>query len=29
MTAEQITLWPKEIRLSKSKDTLFVKFEDG
>ena len=29
MTVEPITLWPQEIRLSKSKDTLFVKFDNG
>ena len=29
MTAEPITLWPEEIRLSKSKDRLFVKFDNG
>ena len=29
MTAESTTLWPQEIRLSKSKNNLFVKFDDG
>ena len=29
MTAEPNTLWPEEIRLSKSKNSLFVKFENG
>ena len=29
MTAENNTLWPEEIRLSKSKDRLFVKFDNG
>ena len=29
MTAEPTTPWPEEIRLSKSKDSLFVKFENG
>ncbi len=29
MTAEPNTLWPEEIRLSKSKDSLFVKFDNG
>ena len=29
MTAEPNTLWPEEIRLSKSKDRLFVKFDNG
>jgi DUF971 family protein len=30
MTASEIkTIWPKEIRLSKSKDSLFVIFDDG
>ena len=29
MTAEPTTLWPEEIRLSKSKDSLFVKFDNG
>ena len=29
MTREPITLWPQEIRLSKGKDTLFVKFDNG
>ena len=29
MTAEPIMLWPEEIRLSKSKDRLFVKFDNG
>ena len=29
MTAEPSTLWPEEIRLSKSKDRLFVKFDNG
>ncbi len=29
MTAESTTLWPEEIRLSKSKDSLFVKFDNG
>ena len=29
MTAEPTTPWPEEIRLSKSKDSLFVKFDNG
>ena len=29
MTAEPISLWPEEIRLSKCKDRLFVKFDNG
>ena len=29
MTVEPTTLWPEEIRLSKSKDSLFVKFDNG
>ena len=29
MTTELTTLWPEEIRLSKSKDSLFVKFDNG
>ena len=29
MTVEPITLWPQEIRLSKTKDSLFVKFDNG
>ena len=29
MTTESTTLWPEEIRLSKSKDSLFVKFDNG
>ena len=29
MTAEPNALWPEEIRLSKSKDRLFVKFDNG
>ena len=29
MTAEPNALWPEEIRLSKSKDSLFVKFDNG
>ena len=29
MTEESTTLWPQEIRLSKSKNNLFVKFDDG
>ena len=29
MTEESTTLWPQEIRLSKSKDSLFVKFDNG
>ena len=29
MTTETTTLWPEEIRLSKSKDSLFVKFDNG
>ena len=29
MTARPNTPWPEEIRLSKSKDSLFVKFDDG
>ena len=29
MTAEPTTLWPEEIRLSKNKDSLFVKFDSG
>ena len=29
MRAEPTTLWPEEIRLSKSKDSLFVKFDNG
>ncbi len=29
MTTEPTTPWPEEIRLSKSKDSLFVKFDNG
>ena len=29
MRAEPTMLWPEEIRLSKSKDSLFVKFDNG
>ena len=29
MTVEPTTLWPEEIRLSKRKDTLFVRFDNG
>ena len=29
MTVEPNLLWPEEIRLSKSKDNLFVKFDNG
>ena len=29
MTAGSIALWPQEIRLSKGKDRLFVKFDNG
>ena len=29
MTVESTELWPEEIRLSKSKDSLFVKFDNG
>ena len=29
MTAEPNKLWPEEIRLSKSKESLFVKFDNG
>ena len=29
MTAKPTTIWPEEIRLSKSKDSLFVKFDTG
>ena len=29
MTSEPTTLWPEEIRLSKSKDSLYVKFDNG
>ena len=29
MTTERTTLWPEEIRLSKSKDSLFVRFDNG
>ena len=29
MTAGSSALWPQEIRLSKSKDRLFVKFDNG
>ena len=29
MTTERTTLWPEEIRLSKRKDSLFVKFDNG
>ena len=29
MTAEPTLPWPEEIRLSKSKDSLFVKFDNG
>ena len=29
MTVELTEPWPKEIRLSKSKDSLFVKFDNG
>lgn len=29
MTTTAAMLWPEEIRLSKTKDSLFVKFDDG
>ena len=29
MTMEPAALWPEEIRLSKTKDSLFVKFDNG
>ena len=29
MTIESAALWPEEIRLSKTKDSLFVKFDNG
>ena len=29
MTPTPATVWPEEIRLSKSKDSLFVKFDNG
>ena len=29
MTPTPATVWPEEIRLSKAKDSLFVKFENG
>ena len=29
MTTESTALWPEEIRLSKTKDSLFVKFDNG
>ena len=29
MTTEPVLLWPEEIRLSKTKDSLFVKFDNG
>ena len=29
MTAEPTTLWPQEIRLSRSRNNLFVKFDNG
>ena len=29
MTAEQTAIWPEEIRLSTTKDSLFVKFDNG
>ena len=29
MTIELAALWPEEIRLSKTKDSLFVKFDNG
>ena len=29
MTTDPTTLWPEEIRLSKSRDSLFVKFDNG
>ena len=29
MTIEPAALWPEEIRLSKTKDSLFVKFDNG
>ena len=29
MTAEPTPLWPEEIRLSKGKESLFVKFDNG
>ena len=29
MTVDPTTLWPEEIRLSKSKDSLFVRFDNG
>ena len=29
MTPTPVTVWPEEIRLSKAKDSLFVKFDNG
>ena len=29
MTPTPVTVWPEEIRLSKTKDSLFVKFDNG
>ena len=29
MTPKPATVWPEEIRLSKAKDSLFVKFDNG
>ncbi len=29
MPTESVSIWPSEIRLSKSKDNLFVQFDDG
>ena len=29
MTAEPTTIWPQEIRLSRSRNNLFVKFDNG
>ena len=29
MTQTPVTVWPEEIRLSKAKDSLFVKFDNG
>ena len=29
MTSEPTKLWPEEIRLSKTRDSLFVKFDNG
>ena len=29
MTPTPATVWPEEIRLSKTKDSLFVKFDNG